>query len=83
MRKPVYKIVPDPRVPAFDRLYGWRWLLNKVLRIPFKRARVVIQTADGAFVCNPETVSVLTTFWRANGHEFEIDRSAVVKRVDA
>lgn len=74
-----YRLIPDPRVPAFDQLTGWRWFLNKFLRIPFARARVVIQTADGAFVCNPATVGVVTTFWRAHGHEVEIDRSAVLR----
>ncbi len=78
-----YRLCPDPRVPAFDQLRGWRWFLNKIFRIPFTRARVVIQSADGIFVCHPDTVSVLTTFWRAHGHDVEIDRSVVVRPAPA
>lgn len=79
---PRLKLIPDPRVPAYDRLRGWRWLANKVLRIQFPRARPVIQTADGAYVCHPDTVGVVTSFWTQQGYAYEIDRSAVIKRVD-
>lgn len=82
MRKPL-TLIPDPRVPSYDRLKGWRWLVNKVFRIKFPQARVVIQTADGVYVCHPDTVSVVTNFWSQQGYAYEIDRQAVIKRVDA
>jgi hypothetical protein len=72
-------LIPDPRVPAFDKLRGWRWFANTFLFFKYPRARVVIQTADGYFMCHPDTVSVVTNFWTQQGYTYEIDRRAVVK----
>ena len=82
VQKPLI-LVPDPRVPSYDKLTRWRWFLNKVFRIQFPRPRVVIQTSDGVFVCHPDTVAAVTNFWSQQGLVYEIDRSAVIKRVDA
>jgi hypothetical protein len=75
-------LVPDVRVPAYEPLKGWRRVVNKILRIKFQRDRVVVQTADGVYVCHPDTVAVVTNFWSQQGYAYEIDRQAVIKRVE-
>lgn len=68
----IANIIADHFCPAYSPLTGIRYYLNRYLRIPFQRGRVVYRLADGAFVCNPDTVPVLTRYMRAQGYECRV-----------
>lgn len=68
----IANIIADIHCRTFQPLTGWRWFLNRYLRIQFKQGRVVYRLPDGSFVCSPNTVPVLTQFLRMQGYECKV-----------
>lgn len=57
----MYSIQPDPSLSPLGPHVGWRYWVSKILRIKFKRPRVVIRVGD-KLLCNPENVAYISKF---------------------
>lgn len=66
-----FVIVPDRNCPTYAPLPGWRGWLNRWLRIPFRRGRVVFSVGN-QLVCSPATAAALAAYLVSVGHTYKI-----------
>jgi hypothetical protein len=75
---PTYLIIPDPKILVHVPLTGWRGWLNRYLRIPFPRPRVVVQ--DGSLLtCHPDNVPAVTEYLRTCGLSYRVQPREVAQ----